>query len=226
MRKLSSRTVKVTAGRFVRDILLKGSAASWPNVFPFLWLLFKETAVFIRRLRCERVSDTRHVGGDAGLGCCGRLPRSLPVRFRARWAGTHSGPAAVLKPWGGVFEWNDLELFPEMAFVCPFLPVRSREDEPVGHGFHFVPCRAFYFSFNLPKKKSQEFATSPPLCLQHQALLLNTATHLLFILIPEGFGGPTCFTDCCGSLIFSIKSKGRAAGRKRRRGCHEIQYIG
>lgn len=109
-------------------------------------------------------------------------------------------------------------MFPEIAFVCPF---RSREDEPVGHGFHFVPCRAFYFSFNPPKKikkKSQEFAIGPPLCLQHQALLLNTATHLLFILMPKGFGGPTCFTDCCGSLIFSIKSKGRAAGRKRRRG--------
>lgn len=72
-------------------------------------------------------------------------------------------------------------------------------------------------------KKAQEFPSSPPLCLQHQALWLNTATHLLFILIPKGFGGPTCFTDCCGSLIFSIKSEGR---KRRRRGGHEIQYIG
>lgn len=27
------------------------------------------------------------------------------------------------------------EVFPKMAFVCsPFLPIQSREDEPVGHG--------------------------------------------------------------------------------------------
>lgn len=61
MRKLSSRTAEVPAGQLLRDILLKGSAASWPNVFPFLWLLFKETAVFTRRLPCERFFDIRHV---------------------------------------------------------------------------------------------------------------------------------------------------------------------
>lgn len=160
MRKLSSRTVKVTAGRFVRDILLKGSAASWPNVFPFLWLLFKETAVFIRRLRSPPTPDmSEAMRGSAAAGGCLARRRSDSGR---------DGPAqrvALPRPssrvcvcvWG-VFEWNDLEMFPEIAFVCPF---RSREDEPVGHGFHFVPCRAFYFSFNPPKKKKINHKNSP-----------------------------------------------------------------
>lgn len=147
MRKLSSRTAKLPAGQPLRDVLLKGSAASWLNVLPFLRLLFKETAVFTRRRQRRRRGAERSgspapdmFGGDAGLGC---LARSAPLsgEMGLRTGGSCHGDKAL----GGFETKPPWKCFQKRLFVWPFLPSRSGEDEPVGHGSASISSHAERF---------------------------------------------------------------------------------
>lgn len=112
------------------------------------------------------------------------------------------------------------EVLAEKAFVrSPFLPIQSREDKPVGHGSAISAsisshAEHFYLRFKLSPYLKNIYV-KPDCCRSscvEFALEIALCLSVLCIFCCEP-GDPTCFADCCGSLIFSIKSEGELEER-------------
>lgn len=90
--------------------------------------------------------------------CGARLPRSLPVRFRARWAGTQSGPATVLQPCkrgGGCLNGMTWNCFQKSLLSVRFSPFGAVKTSLSAMASISSRAERFILALTSPKKKKK-----------------------------------------------------------------------